>query len=267
MYRLFAIAAVLLWVSAMVALFARDVWPAWTAQDPPAMTRDQFARLDQPAQQFGIYRSPDERIGSAWNSVEASGPNTTVYGTVVVEGVSYIPPVRVETVTDFDDQGGLDSFRLDVHGVPLTIKIRGETRGLYFPCELHIGPLHRDANLDRAASRLIGQTLRPFSFLPTLSVGQSWRMQMLDPISAVLTGRTDFTPVVARVTGKETIEHLGKPIECLVVETSAYAAKAWADGNGQVLVQQVEMPGVGRITVRTEPFDEEQRSAARKRIR
>jgi hypothetical protein len=53
MHRLLTIGIVFLWVSAMTALFVRDVWPAWTAQDAPPMTPDELARFG-PEQQLSI---------------------------------------------------------------------------------------------------------------------------------------------------------------------------------------------------------------------
>src|SRR5690606_34576415 len=104
--------------------------------------------------------------------------------TLLIEGLSFIPAVRIETTTEFDPEGELDSFRMDVFGVPMTkIWVAGERRGIYFPCELQVGPLYRQANLDMSASRMISESLRPFTVLPNLYVGQSWRMQILDPLS------------------------------------------------------------------------------------
>jgi hypothetical protein len=198
-----------------------------------------------------------------------------IHGTVLVEDLGIIPSVLVETMTEFDPKGELDNFSLDVFGVPMTvIKARGERHGIYLPCEIQVGPIFRQANLDAAASRLIGDAVRPFNFLPTLKVGQSWRMQVIDPLSAVMGGTTRFTPVIARVTGKETIQHVGdeegegKPVECFVVETSPGAAKAWVGLEGRVYKQQVDMPGLfGKLTVEDERYDEDRLEQARKRIR
>ena len=271
MYRLFAIGVLLLWAATMTALVMRDVWPAWTAQDAPPMTAQQFARLDQQAQQFGIFNAANQRIGSAWSEVSSPGETTVINGTVLVDGLTTIPPIRIESRTDFDADGGLDAFQLNLYGVPMMqIWVRGERRGIYFPCEMHFGPIHREASLDLAASRLIGETFRPFTFLPTLTVGQSWRMQLLDPMSIALRGQADFTSVIATVTGIETIEHPIDPsrtVECFVVQTSPNPTTAWVDPQGQVLVQQVDMPGVGQVTVRREPFQKADRESARKRVR
>jgi len=266
MYRLFVIAVVVMWVSAMACLFVHDVWPAWTAQDAPPMTREQFARLDQTKQQCAILDADGQRLGTAWSNVSTTEANTTIYGTVRLNRVMLFPPLLVETTTQLEPTGCLDSFSLDVYGVPVTrISIHGEKRGIYFPCELQVGPLHRQANLDLAASRMIGESLRPFGYLPTLKVGQAWRMQLIDPLSAVITRRTQFNAIVARVTGTETIEHLGQQVQCFVIQTSDGQVKAWADRLGRVLVQRVDVPGLGPITVRQEPYDEQARLQARRR--
>jgi len=123
---------------------------------------------------------------------------------------------------------------------------------------MHFGTFHRQANLDMAATRLIGDSMRPFTFLPTLRVGQSWRMQVLDPVAAVLGGKTQFRSIVARVTRMETITHDGRPIECFVVETSPQQIVAWADASGRILVQEAEIPGIGRIRVCEEPYNEQE---------
>jgi hypothetical protein len=267
MYRLMALGIVLLWLSAMTALFVRDVWPAWTAQDAPPMVRDELTRFGR-EQQLGIFNAEGKRVGTAWSNVALSGGNTAIQGTVYVEGISLVPVVLVETSTEFDTEGELDTFNLDVFGVPATvIKVHGERHGIYFPCEIQMGPLYRQANLDMAASRLIGDSLRPFSFLPTLKVGQSWRMQIIDPLSAAMGGSTRFTSIVARVTRKETIEHGGKSVECFVVETSPGQAKAWVGPDGRVCMQQVDVPMMGKMTVQDEPYKEHERERARIRVR
>ncbi|MHC4441241.1 MAG: hypothetical protein ACYTF1_00480 [Planctomycetota bacterium] len=259
MYRLLAVGVFLMWVGAMSALFVRDVWPAWTAQDPPPMTAEQFAHLDHQQQQFALLDAKGHRLGTSWSRVASSGPITTIYGTIVLDGLALLPDrVKIETSTEFDDQGGLDSFDLNVMGVPGTqIYVRGERRGIYFPCQLKFGTINLQRNLELSASRMIGQSLRPFNFMPTLKVGQSWRMQILDPVSAVIGKRTNFTSVVARVTGTETIEHLGRQVECLVVKTYPTRARAWVDKQGRVLVQEADIPLLGKVVVREEDFDQQ----------
>jgi hypothetical protein len=51
------------------------------------------------------------------------------------------------------------SFTLDVYGAPALIKVHGERMGIYFPCQLDVGTIHRQVNLELSASRMIGDTL------------------------------------------------------------------------------------------------------------
>ena len=84
--------------------------------------------------------------------------------------------------------------------------------------------------------------------------------------AAALGGKTQFRSIVARVTRTENIEHGGKPVTCFVVETSPQQIVAWVDSDGRVLVQEVEVPGFGRIQVREEPYDETTRATAQTTI-
>jgi hypothetical protein len=108
--------------------------------------------------------------------------------------------------------------------------------------------------------------MQPFSYLPELKVGQSWRMQVLDPISAAMSRQTNFKPMVATVTRMEMVESIedGEPVECFVVETSPQSAIAWVDRQGRVLKQQAHMPGFGQVTVQLEPYDESELKRVRK---
>lgn len=272
MYRWLFIAVATLWLVAMAALVRRDIWPAWTAQEAPRMAAAQFGKPgEKRREQFGIFDADDQQIGTAWGEVEVSpSGRPTITGVIFVDGLTLIPPVWVETSTEFDDKGELDKFDLDVYGVPMTeIKVRGERRGIYFPVELQLGTVRRQANLEMSASRMIGQSLRPFAVLPKLHVGQSWRMQILDPLSAIQGGRkAEFKSVVAEVTGKETITtKMSGKVECWVVEVRGQRAKAWVGPDGQVLQQEAAVPGVKKLTLKAESFSEAKRAEAAKRVR
>lgn len=267
MYRVITAGVVLLWITAMTMLFLRDVWPSWTAQDVPPIERERIASLEQPNYQYGIFRD-DQRAGTAWSSMTLTPETTSIHGTVVITNVGFIPALRVENEVEFDATGRLDNFWLEMHGVPGTrVYIRGERHGIYLPCEIHLGRIHRQANLEMSATRMISDAFQPFTYLPTLHVGQSWRMQLLNPMSAVLTRQIQFSSVVAEVTRIETIEHRGKPVRCFVVETSPAQVTAWVGPDGRVLVQEVQLGGLGRIRVRAEPYDEGARAQAKQRIR
>ncbi len=268
MFRLLSLGIILFWIGAMSALFMRDVYPAWTAQDAPVMTREQFAQLLQKDQQLGIFDGQGRRRGTAWSDFTPSAGTNAIHGTVLLEGIRLLPVLLVETTTEFDQAGELDNFTLEVFGVPMTtIKVHGERHGLYFPCEIQAGPLYRQANLEMAATRLLGNSFQPFGYLPTLKVGQSWRMQVIDPVSAVMGGGTRFMPLIATVSHKESILHGGKPVECFVVATSPGQAKAWVGPDGRVYKQEVNVPGFGLLVVLDEDYRLDLRSAARDQVR
>lgn len=269
MYRLIGVGAFLLWVTAMVSLVVRDILPAWTAKDPPHVTGEQFKLLDEPNQQFGVVDAKNRRVGTVWSDVTHNPGNGTTSITAIakLDKLPIIPPIRIFSSTDFDSNGAIESFRMNVVGVlNQRMHIHGERWGIYFPVEMQFGPIRRETNLDYAATRLIGESLHPFAYLPTLRVGQSWRMQVLDPVAVVLGNRADFKPVVATVTRKETIAHpteAGRSVECFVVETSPTPSRAWVDAKGHVFRQETDLPGFGRITLVKEAYNAQQRRDAR----
>lgn len=271
MYRLLFIFVTLLWLTAMSALIMRDVWPAWTAQDPPHLTAAQFADEDR-QEQFAIFDGQGNRLGTAWGEIgRGTGDVVVMTGTILIDGIAQlpIPAIRIESETQFDTAGELDSFNLDVYGVPMTpISVKGERRGIYFPCELKIGPIERQASLDVSASRMIGESIRPFNILPNLRVGQSWRMQLLDPVAAVISNRTEFRSVVARVTGRETIASAGGSVDCFVVEVQDQT-KAWVTTDGRVIRQIVNspIPVIGKLRVEAEAYNEAALKQAKDRVR
>lgn len=266
MYRFLVIGSVVLWVVAMTALVRHDVMPAWTAQDVPPVAHSVLSHSDRLREQYGLFNGEGVRLGTAWSEIIPGTPNTTVRGTATV-AFSPLPEIRIDTETVFTPDNALDSFNLDVFGIPMTvIRVRGERRGIYFPCTLDFATVHRQANLDLAASRMIGDTLRPFSYLPTLKIGQSWRMQLLDPVSAAITHQAQFTSIVATVVGEETKEFEHRSILCKIVETSPHQVRAWVDPDGRVLLQEVDVPGLGKIRVKLETFDDSARESMQKRI-
>jgi hypothetical protein len=68
--------------------------------------------------------------------------------------------------------------------------------------------------------------------------------------------------MVVEVTGEETITQAGGSRKCKVVESSLM--KAWVDADGMVLLQEVTLPALGKLTISREvEFDREQLNAMR----
>ncbi|MBN1489953.1 MAG: hypothetical protein JXA69_08555 [Phycisphaerae bacterium] len=271
MYRTFGIAVTALWLTAMAALFYRDVWPAWTAQEPPNLTaQDKEARYRQ--SQCGIFDEHRRRVGTGWSEYVGFGQQVQMKKTVVLERVPMLPPICIDTVVTMMADGDIDAFELDVVGVmlpdgtALKISMQGESYGRYIPCTLQIGSFRRTFKLDAAASRLISDSIQPFDVLPDLRVGQSWRMQILDPLAAALYQKTRPTSIIATVERMETIEHQGERVQCFLV--TAGRVHAWVAPDGRVLRQEADMPipGLGKLIVEDEPFDAERRTELRRSV-
>src|SRR5262249_35797568 len=98
---------------------------------------------------------------------------------------------------------------------------------------------------------------------PGLYVGQTWRMRMLDFVAMLRDQTATMTPQLVQVTGREDIPHNGRTVSCFRIETDG--ATAWADASGRVLLQRVEMPLLGRLAGRDEPFDSKARNSVRQR--
>jgi len=258
MYRLISVTIVVFWITAMSALFMRDVYPAWTAQDVPPVLSDPDDRSTI-SEQLGIFDAEGQRRGTAWSEVSHSSGMSSMEGVIFLNDLGSLKSVLIVTDTEFVN-GELDNFELRVLGVPgVKIRVHGERHGIYFPCELQAGPFFREVNLESTATRMVGDVFRPFSYLPALKVGQSWRMQMIDPISAVLGGKARLTSLVAKVVRQETRTFGDQTIECFVVTTSPGQVTAWIGPDGKVYEQQMNVPMLGPMTVRYEPMDEQAR--------
>lgn len=279
MNRLFGILVVLMWLTATFGLIRRDVWPAITArQPPPTPSGELIARIGE-RHQYGIFRaSSGARVGTSWMQLQ-SRPDFTngdvsnnaadVTSTTHLGPIIGNPPLNVELGLHLMADGTLDNFTFDIVGAhrmtgdPLRIHAEGESFGQKLACKFQIGLMERTFSLDAATSSLVGDTFQPFACLPALEVGQAWRMQVIDPLTA-LTGGGQLVPrtKLVRVVSKETIEIDGKKTDAFVVETEG--ARAWVDERGLVLRQQLDVPLIGRLVVQRERYDESALSNAKR---
>jgi len=100
--------------------------------------------------------------------------------------------------------------------------------------------------------------MRPFTLLKDLYVGKTWRMRLINPLPALRGGKAEFQAYLVRVAAREEIKHDQKTVECFRIESRN--VRAWADMSGQVLVQEVNLPLFGKLTIRQEPYDESART-------
>ena len=251
------LAVVGFWVVMMGWLTWHDLWPAWTAQEPP---RGAFEGLPSPGvshSQAGIFDAHGDRIGTAWTVYTRMGPTARRDDCLWIAGFANLPPTRVEGDSTFDAAGQLDDLEVRVTGPGLAIEVKGERfpREFAFELRLNLQP-PKTFKIPHAQAGAFGDMFRPFDTLHDLHVGQSWRMQVFNPAAAAVTGLGEpFTPLLVQVTGTETRVQRGVAQACFVVE--AAGTRAVVSPDGTVLEQRVELPIGGTVVIRDEPFDAE----------
>lgn len=263
--RVFSLLVVLFWMCSMTALFVRDVWPAWTAQElPPAYAPDQIAKIG-PDQQYGIFIGAGGRIGTSWTRFRTIADVNMAEMTHLIERVGDLGPIRIETDLKFSSESQrLEEFSVRLHGAPTLIVVEGERIGDEIVCTVRSGTTRRAFHVSSAVAGMMGESLRPFSVLPDLRVGQAWRLYVVDPLSLLLGGKVAPKAVLVRVTGKESIRHHGEMVEAFVVEWPS--SRSWVNGDGKVLRTELDVPLIGRVSLVGEPFSKDSLREARERV-
>ncbi len=262
--RMFGIVSALLMLGANFALLAREVLPAWLADAPPTP----HALLLKPGEelntQLGVFDENGVRIGYCWTTASRTVDVYTVSTWTIIEGRALtealtLPRLVFNSDLTYVADGRLDALKLRVHGLGQMIRVDGEfVPPREFPCEWQIGAQRGQFVLPARVTSATGDAIRPFESLSNLYVGKTWRMALLDPLAAIvpsLPGRERPTrTVLIRVTARETIKHAGQMVETFRVE--APAARAWVADDGRVLLQEVEIPLVGRLSLVDERYSE-----------
>jgi hypothetical protein len=255
--RIWSGGIVLFWLAAMSWLIRTDVWPAWTAREPPTAVSPDWVQGRSARQQARIDDKYGQRMGTIWTVYSRSGQNVSREDVIYLHRfpIPDLPSLRVEIESQFDPQGRLDEIDADVYGPQIHIELNGERFASQIAFELRAGTYYLPFRLDDVEAGMIGDAFKPFSAMPGLEVGQSWRMQVFNPLATIFPQFGDkFIPMLVRVTGRETIQTPEGPVDCLVVEAANALAKVGPDGT--VYYQEMELPVGGRITIQSEPFDE-----------
>lgn len=259
------------------AVFQSDVLSTWFEGSPPPSDARTLGPGEERRSQLGIYLAGGRRVGQGWTRAtrEAASEYVTIRSTTVLEplgipGAGRTPPVQIELIVTYRVGDKLvDQVDFKMLGLPVVIRLHGEAMPSgEFPCEYQIGVQRGSLALDSGVPSALGDAIRPFDRLPDLQVGQRWRMKLLDPVSQLMPHMGDagfeLEPVEIAVVRKEVLPHHGGDVETFVVEGGG--ATAWVAPGGEVLRQVVKLPLIGELTLLDEPYDEEARQAAIRRM-
>jgi hypothetical protein len=262
--RWIGIATLALMLSVNAALLVRDFLPDWLAGEPPVTRAAELRDGEEINVQFGLYNREGHRIGRSWTHSKRDRELVLVRHRTVIDS-TYLPvetelrTVRIETRLNYRAPSQLDELRVNVIGLGVTIKLEGE---FYLPddfaCHWQVGPQRGEFQLPAHATRAMGDMIRPFESLAGLYVGQTWRLQLLNPLSGVVPDwgarKMATSGLLVRVTRTEEIEHGGALVEAFVVE--AEGMRAWVTPAGRVIRQEFELPLLGTLLLVDEPYDE-----------
>lgn len=262
-------------IVAHAAIVTRDVVPDWFAGDPPPSDAVLFCPGEERFVQVGIYDDAGRTLGRSWTSSKRPGvggfvfvSTRTILHPLYLPGGVTTPRVRIEThLTYRANTAQVDQldFKMFGLGVPIWLNAQAMPSG-EFPGQWRVGPKSGKFGLDSMAPAALGDVIRPFDRLPDLYVGRCWRLKLLDPLAQMLPqlDAAGLRPdaVMIKVTGRKVIEHRGRRVETFVVEVEGGGARAWVGPDGRVLKQEVNVPLLGRLILRDEPYDEQARQQA-----
>jgi hypothetical protein len=262
MNRMLGLLAVLAFIGANSALILRDLLPTWLAGDPPPPGAQDLRPGWNRLTQTGVFNAQDERIGSIWTemrSLDASllVASTTLLDVIEVSEEVLTPRLRIDTVMLYQGDNELKTLQMEVHGFGMPIGLRGEyVPPDQFPCKWQVGEHRGSFVLPSSATRAMGSALGPFGSFGELRVGQTWRMELFNPLNHVLPGLQGGSAtrsVIVRVVGRRNVMHNGLGVKVYVLE--ADRIRAWVSPLGRVLRQEVHLPFFGKLTLLEEPFD------------
>jgi hypothetical protein len=265
---LIGVLIIIVWGAAAAALIRRDVLPFWYAEQ-----RATGAPQEDGEFQLGVFLG-DRRVGTSWTKSVRNVSLTNVNSATVLEtSIIPLPVVKqrmgsrilFDTTLNFQTGGALSSFDTQVYGLPVSpIRLEGQLLGIDYSCVARFGDVQQKFSIDARLSRELGESLRPFTNLSDLKVGQSWQLNIIDPISLLSGVTPDFRRVLVRVTRRETIQLDGRSASCFRVESDM--AVAWVNDEGRVLKQTIQMPLIGTITLLDEPYDARKRHRVKREL-
>jgi len=252
------------WLVAMTWLVAHDVWPRLTADDPPRLQPTEWLKGDGGETQYAIVDESGDRLGQVWTSYRIDSRSMRREDWVWIERLPVpVAPLRLYVESTYTADGVLDEFTVSLESHDAQVELHGERfhSDFSFTLEGYVGNRRIDTTfkVPLIEGGVLSGGFNTFAQLTGLSVGQTWRVQVFNPLAA-LTGIGDrFLPMLVKVTATERIVGAKGVHDCFVVESSR--ARAWVDHAGVVWVQEMTIPMVGRIRIVREPrFDRAERT-------
>lgn len=260
--RLIGAVSLLAMLAANAALFYSDVLPNYIG-DPPQPVGLSLEPNQSVSYQLGIFNDHNERLGWSWSTHRRANDGqitvrcTTIILGAVVNGLA-LPTLRLDTSLHFNSNNELDTLALNVNAAGHRLELKGElVPPDQFPCTWSLGNSQSGSFLLPArATRGLGDAIRPFDGVTGLHVGQSWRLQVVNPVSDLLPGLgSEFAlePILVKVVRRERLERPTGPLDAFVVE--APSMTVWVADDGRVLRQQTDLPVLGRLTLESESYD------------
>jgi hypothetical protein len=254
-------------LAANAGLFLRDIMPRWAAGEAPPRAELSLSPGQELASQIGIFDAVGRRLGYSWTIRSRSVDVLTVRSSTVLLPTAFPPRLdiarlRIDTELTFVQAQQLDTLVIRVRGLGFPVKLNGEyVPPNDFPCQWQVADRRGYFVVPAQATRALGDAVRPFQSLAELQLGQTWTIEIVNPLAALFPGwdSADMatSPSIARVTGVDWIEMDGMGLKAWVVE--ADRVRAWVAPTGRVLRQEVEAPLIGRLVIVDEVYDDDTR--------
>lgn len=253
-----------LWLAAMTWLVAHDVWPGLTAQDPPRLQPTAWLENNGHEVQYAIEDEWGDRLGTVWTSYLIDVLSMRREDWIWLERLPLpIAPLRLFVESTYTAEGILDEFTVSLETHESDIEVHGERfhADFSFAIEGYVGEQYLDSTfkIPLIDGGILSGGFNTYAQLTGLEVGQSWRVQVFNPVAAITGFGQRFIPMLVKVTHTETIAGPDGITECFVVESDR--AKAWVDRTGVVRAQEITLPMVGLIRITRElTFDADRKA-------
>jgi len=261
--RWFGIVTLAFMLSVNAALWLRDVTPDWYAGTPPAARALNLESGQEICVQLGLFNEAGRRIGWAWTDSSRDEYLVKVRHLTVIRSLALpadvvTPMIKVDTALNYHGHATLDELRIHVFGLGVQVNLEGAFYPPnHFPCKWQVGSQRGEFDLPAESTRALGDVIRPFDGITGLTVGQSWRLHLLNPLAGVVPdwGARCMSneSLLVRVTGTEQIDYRGEPTPAFVLE--ADKMRAWITADGRLVRQDFELPLLGKLSLVDEPYD------------